>query len=74
MKIIEVTNKKIEKLSEMCEEMLTIGGKLMSCISQLDEEHSYNERSPYPKEGKYGRVPSHNEEDDYDMYYRRGRM
>lgn len=58
MKIIEITAKKAEEMSELVEEMLMAGGKLMSCIERLKEE-SYNERG-----GRYN--------DDYNE--RRGGM
>lgn len=43
MKVIEITAKKAEEMSELVEEMLTAGGKLMNCIKRMKEE-SYNER------------------------------
>lgn len=47
MKIMEVTEKKVGKMSDMLEEMLTIGGKLMSCIKDIEEgghDEDYGER------------------------------
>ena len=38
MKIVEITEKKMTELSEGLEDMLAIGGKLMSCIEELKEE------------------------------------
>lgn len=38
MSIIEITEDKREKMSELAEELLLIGGKLMQCIEQLGEE------------------------------------
>lgn len=58
MKVIEITAKKAEEMSELVEEMLMAGGKLMNCIERLKEE-SYNERG-----GRYN--------DDYNE--RRGGM
>jgi len=64
MKIIEITSKKADEMSELVEEMLMAGGKLMSCIERLKEE-SYNERGSYGERG--GRY-----NDDYNE--RRGGM
>ncbi len=50
MKIIEITPKKAEEMSNLVEEMLMAGGKLMSCIERLKEE-SYNERGSYGERG-----------------------
>lgn len=44
MKIIEITSKKAEEMSELVEDILMYGGKLMSCIEHLKDE-SYNERN-----------------------------
>lgn len=38
MRVIEITDKKISEITQDLEEMLTIGGRLMSCIEQLEEE------------------------------------
>lgn len=37
MRIIEITESKQSEMSDMCEEMLTIGGRLMSCIREMGE-------------------------------------
>lgn len=49
MKIIEITETKIDKMAEYAEEMLRYGGKLMQCIDALGEDH-YGERG-----GRYGK-------------------
>jgi len=59
MRIIEITENKVDKMSTLAEEMLTIGGKLMSCIEQLSDE-SYGERRR-----------EYHDEDDYRMGERR---
>lgn len=41
MKMIQTTNSKKRHLSEMVEELLHIGGKIMSCVEQMDDEPSY---------------------------------
>lgn len=38
MKIIEITDAKKTELAEGIEEMLRIGGRLMSCLEELGEE------------------------------------
>lgn len=43
MKIIEITENKVEKMSELVEEMLLTGGKLMLCLEHLSGE-MYGER------------------------------
>lgn len=43
MKIIEITDSKVAKMSALTEEMLTAGGKLMLCLEKLANE-SYGER------------------------------
>lgn len=53
MKIVEITEDKITKMSECVEEMLRIGGKLMSCIDELDTG-SYGERNYGMRGGNYG--------------------
>lgn len=50
MKIIEVSESKIDKMSGCVEEMLLIGGKLMQCLEELDSE-SYGERNTYGMRG-----------------------
>lgn len=43
MKVIEITDHKVEKMSELVEEMLHTGGKLMNCLEHLSGE-MYGER------------------------------
>lgn len=38
MYMIQITEEKKEKLTEMCEKMLRYGGKMMQCLESLDEE------------------------------------
>lgn len=44
MRIIEISESKFEKMGELTEKMLKYGGKLMSCISELGDEHGINFR------------------------------
>lgn len=41
--MIEISESKYDKMSSLIEEILSAGGKLMSCIENLGES-SYNER------------------------------
>lgn len=55
MKLVEITESKLDKMSDMLEEMLMLGGKLMHCISSLQEEdgqESYSSKNKY-KKNKY---------------------
>lgn len=61
MKMIQTTNSKKRHLSEMVEELLHIGGKIMSCIEQMDDEPTYNNI------GYQTRMP--HERSRYDEYY-----
>lgn len=52
MKVVEISEKKIDKMSELVEDMLLAGGELMHCITKLSDE-MYGERSPM--DGRYRR-------------------
>lgn len=52
MKVIEISEKKIDKMSELLEDMLLAGGELMHCITKLSDE-MYGERSQM--DGRYRR-------------------
>lgn len=84
--MIEISENKYDKMSEYAEKMLKYGGKLMSCISEMGEEHGYGHREGYGMRydggtymnSRYGygmRDDEEWEEDDrYDeMKERRGR-
>ena len=45
MRITEITDKKIEKMSSLVEDMLEAGGKLMLCLEKLSNEDMFGERS-----------------------------
>lgn len=53
MKIIEISDKKLDKMTECVEDMLLIGGKLMQCLNELDGEH-YGERNYGMRGGRMG--------------------
>ena len=42
-KVIEITEKKLDKMSELVEDMLLKGGELMHCLSKMEDEY-YGER------------------------------
>lgn len=57
MYMIEIKEDKFEKMAEYTEKMLKYGGKLMSCISELGEEHgmSFRDGMNYRNEDEYSR-------------------
>lgn len=48
--MIEITEDKVSTMSELAEKMLQYGGKLMSCISELEDSRNgrMGRRSPMP--------------------------
>ena len=66
-KVIEITEKKLDKMSSLVEDMLLAGGELMHCISKMEDEF-YGERRGSDG-GRYGRRMPMNvgmRDDDYD--------
>lgn len=61
MKIIEITEGKLEKMGELTEKMLKYGGKLMSCISEMGEEHGMHFRGS-------GSMGYRDDDDEYGRY------
>ena len=59
MKIIEISEDKIGKMSECAEKMLHYGGKLMQCLEDLEgggySEEGYGERGGYGYGERMGR-------------------
>jgi hypothetical protein len=47
MQIIEITESKVEKMSDYAEKMLKYGGKLMQCIEELSGGESMGRRERY---------------------------
>ena len=43
MKIVEISSSKINKMSELVEDMLLAGGELMHCLTKMEDE-MYGER------------------------------
>lgn len=66
-----------EKMADMMSEMLRIGGRLMTCIEEMEEDDSYGERRYYGSRegmgmrdgGRYG----NRWDDPNEMWERRGR-
>lgn len=70
MKIIEVKESKISKMSAMVEEMLMMGGKLMHCFEELENSAMYGERAPMGmRDNRYSKM--NDEDDDRDYEYMR---
>lgn len=69
--MIEITENKFDKMAEYTEKMLKYGGKLMSCISELGEEHGMSFRD----EGSYRGGMNYRDDEEYSrsmMGNRRG--
>jgi hypothetical protein len=62
MKIIEITETKIDKMAEYAEDALHAMGRLMSCISSL-ENGGYGERGRY---GNHGGSMNYRDDEDWD--------
>lgn len=75
MKMIQMTENKKKDITCMIEEMLHIGGKLMSCIESMEEDYMYNERHDehrdYMKKSRYA---EYNEPEMEDSMYNERRM
>ncbi len=59
MQIIEITESKIEKMSDYAEKMLRYGGKLMQCLEEISEgegmgQREYDEYEEYDEMGERG--------------------
>ena len=50
--VIEISDSKVDKMSEYVEDMLWAGGELMHCIEKMKGEHGYGEREGYSHEGR----------------------
>lgn len=64
MQIIEITESKVEKMSDYAEKMLKYGGKLMQCIEELSEGEGMGRRD---REREYD-----DDDDRYDEMGERG--
>ena len=45
--MIEISDSKVDKMSELAEKMLKYGGKLMQCIEEMSEESNMGHRGGY---------------------------
>lgn len=45
--MIEISESKVDKMSELAEKMLKYGGKLMQCIEEMSEESGMGHRGGY---------------------------
>lgn len=74
MSHIIITESKKDKMSELVEDMLLAGGKLMHCLEELEDEDGYGERR-YSRRygmrdgGRYGMRYGMRDEDWDDMDY-----
>ena len=59
-----------EKLADMMSEMLTIGGRMMSCIEEMEETDGFGERRNMGMRdgGRYGNRYGNRDWDGYDPY------
>lgn len=69
--MIEISESKVEKMSEYVEDMLWAGGELMHCLEKIKEESEMGERSGSygMRGGRYG-----NRNDEMRMRGGRGSM
>lgn len=70
-KVIEITEKKLGKMSEMVEDILLIGGELMHCLSKMEDEYYGERRSDRDRMdgmggGRYGERHHDYDHDDWD--------
>lgn len=54
MRMIQIDDTKVDKMSTMVEDALSTLGRLMSCIEEMGEESAYGERH-YDDGMRYGR-------------------
>lgn len=74
--VIEISDSKVDKMSEYVEDMLWAGGELMHCIEKMKGEHGYGEREGYSHEGRSYRKDMmgsrYGMRSRYDSYGQRG--
>lgn len=70
--VIEITESKVDKMSEYVEDMLWAGGELMHCLEKMKGEHGYGERGSGRSGGSYG--SRYGMRSRYDNYGMRGDM
>ena len=75
MYMIEISDSKVDKMSEYVEDMLWAGGELMHCIEKMKSEHGgYGEREGRQGGSSYGsrygmrsRYDDYGQREDYGM-------
>lgn len=78
MYMIEISDTKVDKMSEYVEDMLWAGGELMHCLEKMKGESGYGERgsSSYSGSGRssssYGSRGGYGMRSRYDNYGSRG--
>lgn len=73
--IIEISDTKVDKMSEYVEDMLLAGGELMHCIEKMKGEHEgYGEREEYRggRQGGSSYDSRYGMRSRYDNYGQRG--
>lgn len=74
MKIIEITPKKLNDMSDITEDILLLGGKLMSCLEKMSDEMYGERRSREDDDEDYNeRRMSRRDREDYNERRYRGR-
>lgn len=61
--VIEIEESKLDKLADYTEKMLRYGGKMMSCLTEMDEK--YGERDSESRNSRYG--SRYGEREEYGM-------
>lgn len=67
-KVVEITEKKVDKMSSLVEDILLAGGELMHCITKMEDDF-YGERrggGGYGNRSRYGGMTGNRMDDDYD--------
>ena len=70
MYMIEISDTKVDKMSEYVEDMLWAGGELMHCLEKMKGESGYGERGR--SGGSYGSRGGYGMRSRYDNYGSRG--
>lgn len=54
MFVVEITEQKLDKATELAEKMLKYGGQLMQCLSEWEEEAGERDGGSMGNRGRYG--------------------
>lgn len=66
MKVIEITEESADKMSELAEEMLVAGGKLMRCIESMKHQGA-DYRNDYRRPMSYRRPEDDRDDEEWGM-------